>query len=67
MLRKLSDGDVPPAARAVFGLASLVLIVGIVLTIFVGGPAPAFMLGGLVLFIIASLIERAGRPERQER
>ena len=60
MLKLMMDPDAPMAARVIYGIGSVVILVGVILAI-VGGAWPAVMLAGLLLFGLALLIDRTGR------
>ncbi|MGI8439956.1 MAG: hypothetical protein ACR2NV_07140 [Thermoleophilaceae bacterium] len=51
----------PLYVRVLFGIAAAILIVGIVLNIFVGGPGLLVTLAGAAVFLVASLLGRQRR------
>lgn len=55
---RISDPAKPPYVRVLFGLAAAILVVGIVLVLFVGGPGPLVLLAGVVVYVIAALLGR---------
>lgn len=61
-IRRCVPNPVKPFyVRVLFGIAAAILIVGIVLNIFVGGPGLLVTLAGAAVFLVASLLGRQRR------